>query len=143
MKAIASLVAALAVICLPLQAPAQELNGQSVVVGQSTIFPASGGPGGLSIPGLHKAPPSALTNRSAFRIPAPRRPQAAPSPTRPLPVARPPAPGVYETTPYTCIVVVPGAHPDDKICVGGPGLGTVGRRMPIIKPDLQFIPRKQ
>lgn len=46
-------------------------------------------------------------------------------------------PGVYETWPYTCIVVVPGPHPDDKSMVPSTGDG-----MPVIKPDLRFIPRK-
>lgn len=46
-------------------------------------------------------------------------------------------PGVYRTTPYSCIVVVPGPHPDDKCVVKhGPG----DSPMPVVKPDLQFIP---
>ena len=46
-------------------------------------------------------------------------------------------PGVYRTVPYSCIVVVPGPHPDDR-CIFGKG--SVGSPMPIIKPDLRFIP---
>jgi hypothetical protein len=46
-------------------------------------------------------------------------------------------PGVYETTPYTCIVVAPPASPDDR-CIVSPG---VSPKMPARKPDLQFIPR--
>jgi hypothetical protein len=46
-------------------------------------------------------------------------------------------PGVYRTFPYSCIVVVPGPQLDDK-CVVNPGGGHCP--MPIIKPDLQFIP---
>jgi len=51
----------------------------------------------------------------------------------------PPAtpPGVYKTLPYSCIVVVPGPHPDDR-CIVNPG--GANDPMPIIKPDLQFIP---
>jgi len=45
--------------------------------------------------------------------------------------------GVYRTVPYSCIVVVPGPHPDDR-CVVRPGGGDFS--MPIIKPDLRFIP---
>jgi hypothetical protein len=62
-----------------------------------------------------------------------------PQPTRPQPPASPgqlPA-GVYKTLPYTCIVVVPGPHPDDK-CIVKPGAGDFS--MPIIRPDVQFIP---
>ena len=47
------------------------------------------------------------------------------------------SPGVYRTFPYSCIVVVPGPHPDDR-CVVNPG--GANDPMPIIKPDLQFIP---
>lgn len=52
------------------------------------------------------------------------------------PSANPP-PGVYKTAPYSCIVVVPGPHPDDR-CIVNPGAGDSS--MPIVKPDLQFIP---
>jgi hypothetical protein len=48
------------------------------------------------------------------------------------------APGVYETAPYTCIVVVPGGHADDAIAKGTPGTAP---EMPTITPDLQFRPR--
>lgn len=51
------------------------------------------------------------------------------------PTAMPP--GVYKTFPYSCIVVVPGPHPDDR-CIVNPSGGN--DPMPIIKPDLQFIP---
>ncbi|MCX6929348.1 MAG: hypothetical protein NT154_39925 [Verrucomicrobia bacterium] len=45
--------------------------------------------------------------------------------------------GVYRTVPYSCIVVVPGPHPDDR-CVIKPDNGDFP--MPIIKPDSRFIP---
>ena len=48
-----------------------------------------------------------------------------------------PPPGVYKTAPYSCIVVVPGLHPDDR-CIVNPGESDSS--MPILKPDLQFIP---
>ena len=35
-----------------------------------------------------------------------------------IPLGDRPPPGVYETAPYTCIVVVPGPQADDKIIVG-------------------------
>ncbi len=53
-----------------------------------------------------------------------------------------PKPGVYEARPYTCIVVVPGPHPDDR-CIagrGGAGGAPADPRM-IIKPELRLIPR--
>jgi hypothetical protein len=46
-------------------------------------------------------------------------------------------PGVYETAPYTCIVVVPEKHVDDSIFVAPTESVT---RMPVVKPELQFIP---
>ena len=61
---------------------------------------------------------------------------------RPNPVVVPSAPsavppGVYRTAPYNCIVVIPGPQLDDK-CIVNPGGGN--DPMPVIKPDLQFIP---
>jgi hypothetical protein len=59
-------------------------------------------------------------------------------PSTNLPSALPTIPpGVYRTVPYSCIVVVPGPHPDDR-CMFGQGSGETS--MPIIKPDLRFIP---
>ncbi len=75
--------------------------------------------------------------------PAPQRPRAV----RPLGregQGQLLSPGVYETAPYTCIVVVPGNQWDDKMILGkswGIGSNAVIPRMPTIKPDLQFIPR--
>jgi hypothetical protein len=48
-------------------------------------------------------------------------------------------PGVYKTSPYTCLVLVPGPHPDD-CSVRGPGETGV-ESMPTIKPELKFIPQ--
>jgi hypothetical protein len=47
-------------------------------------------------------------------------------------------PGTYKTEPYTCIVVAPGPHPDDRAVVG---IGGGNDRMPKLQPDLRFIPR--
>jgi hypothetical protein len=49
-------------------------------------------------------------------------------------------PGLYATAPYSCLVLVPGPHPDDRAVVGTGG-ADADPSMPIIKPDLQFIPR--
>jgi hypothetical protein len=49
------------------------------------------------------------------------------------------APGVYQTLPYTCLVVVPNPHLDDGIvCPAGSGRLS----MPTVKPELRFIPLK-
>lgn len=50
-------------------------------------------------------------------------------------------PGVYKTEPYTCLVLVPGPHPDDKCIVGNRTIEAT-ERMPTRQPELQFIPRK-
>jgi hypothetical protein len=50
-------------------------------------------------------------------------------------------PGVYETTPYTCIVIVPGPHPDENTRSTYPAEAP-SLHMPTIKPELRFIPRK-
>jgi hypothetical protein len=49
-----------------------------------------------------------------------------------------PGPGVYNTAPYAGIVVVPDKHPDDRALIN---LADGDFKTPIIKPDLQFIPR--
>jgi hypothetical protein len=72
------------------------------------------------------------TNKPQLRILI--NPQAA---RTNAPFSSPVAPGVYRTFPYTCIVVVPGPHPDDA-CIAKPG--NMDPSMPIVKPDLQFIP---
>jgi hypothetical protein len=48
-----------------------------------------------------------------------------------------PAPGVYKTEPYACIVVVPGRHADEAMMID-PGKTHSG--MPIIEPKLKFVP---
>jgi hypothetical protein len=48
-----------------------------------------------------------------------------------------PAPGVYKTEPYACIVIVPGEHPDDKCVIHPP---EPVPNMPVVKPELRFIP---
>jgi hypothetical protein len=46
-------------------------------------------------------------------------------------------PGVYSTEPYTCIVIVPVAHPDDQSVIHPP---EPAPNMPVLKPDLRFVP---
>src|SRR5437870_4415976 len=47
-------------------------------------------------------------------------------------------PGVYQTFPYSCLVVVPEPHPDEKAIKPAPG---VDGKIRVIEPELQFIPR--
>ena len=51
---------------------------------------------------------------------------------------QPLAPGVYKTEPYTCIVVVPRAHADDRMVIGM--LDKTESKMPMIEPKLKFVP---
>jgi hypothetical protein len=46
-------------------------------------------------------------------------------------------PGVYESEPYTCIVVVPGPQWDDRCLVPG---GAAIEPMPVVKPELRLVP---
>jgi len=48
-------------------------------------------------------------------------------------------PGVYKIEPYAGTVIVPDSHPDDGAIVR---LAEDDLAMPIIKPDLRFIPLK-
>lgn len=54
-------------------------------------------------------------------------------------IGAPIAPGVYQSVPYTCIVVVPGVHPDDKIIASLP---RTEPQMPMAEPKLRLVPRK-
>ena len=58
------------------------------------------------------------------------------APAKP-PASNSPAPGVYITEPYTCIVVVPDRHPDEASAVN-PTQRTAP--MPTIQPDVRLIP---
>jgi hypothetical protein len=89
------------------------------------------------------APPLARTNlliplfASGWQpqLEVPSIPQSA-RPRRPASPRQLPA-GVYKTLPYTCIIVVPGPCPDDRAIVD---LSSGIYRIPIIWPDVQFIP---
>ncbi len=74
---------------------------------------------------------------SLFLVPPTRfQPEARPAVNQ-SPTAALPAPGVYRTAPFACIVVVPGNHLDDPMAVR-PGANTPS--MPVLKPELHFIP---
>jgi hypothetical protein len=51
-----------------------------------------------------------------------------------------PKPGVYTSAPYTCVVIVPDGHIDEKFVIGG--AGPTIPDMPTIVPHLELIPRK-
>jgi len=60
--------------------------------------------------------------------------------TNPVPDSLPhlfPAPGVYKTEPFTCIVVVPSSNHDDRMVIGP---ANTDQQMSIIPPDLRFVP---
>jgi hypothetical protein len=48
-----------------------------------------------------------------------------------------PMPGIYKTEPYACIVLVPESQADDRSVVKPTDRGSA---MPVIKPELRFIP---
>ena len=47
-----------------------------------------------------------------------------------------PAPGVYKTEPFTCIVLVPGSNHDDRMVIGTANPDPKMSR----SPDLRFVP---
>lgn len=53
-----------------------------------------------------------------------------------------PAPGIYESAPYKCIVVVPGPHPND-ISLVRPAHPVHPRAPGQITPELRLIPRSR
>jgi hypothetical protein len=52
-------------------------------------------------------------------------------------IALPLKPGVYKTEPFSCLVIVPGAQADDQAIIGP---SEPVPPMPMIKPDLRFVP---
>jgi hypothetical protein len=48
-----------------------------------------------------------------------------------------PAPGIYKTEPFTCIVVVPGSNHDDRMVIDP---ANTDQKMSIVPPDLRFVP---
>ena len=68
-----------------------------------------------------------LTNSPTllFRLPPHR------SPSGPI------RPGLYQSAPYTCLVLVPGPCADDKSVFG---TQSVDPRMPKVEPDVRLIP---
>ena len=52
-----------------------------------------------------------------------------------------PGPGLYKTEPYTCLVLVPGKHPDDRMAQRRQlQLPETAARMPVVRPELRFVP---
>jgi hypothetical protein len=48
-----------------------------------------------------------------------------------------PKPGVYTTTPYTCVIIVPDARIDEQFVVRPTAPPS---SMPVLKPELHFVP---
>lgn len=92
---------------------------------------------------ISPARPVRMTEKRLARLPVTPTPAPAPGGSRPTPGAVVPLvkqslpPGLYKTAPYSCLVLVPGSHLDEAAVRRPPGDGS---RMPIVKPDLQFIP---
>lgn len=124
----------------------------SVLLGQATAGPPSerasemtllsGSTSNLLfVPELSSALPVVPTNSSS-RIAGPKSPRVLR--LRPIRPDGQLEPGIYEAAPFTCIVVVPGRHLDDKMIVGGQSLAGTNvfvPRMPMVRPELRFIPR--
>jgi hypothetical protein len=122
--------------CLGLLAAAQGVLHTGPTQAPSTPWPGNTRTNVFVIPfgstnWLHQ--PMAPTQKLKFSIQT-LPPTALPGSTSASPTIRP---GVYKTFPYSCIVVVPGPHPDDRCIVRPP---SVDSSMPIIKPELQFTP---
>jgi len=77
-------------------------------------------------------PPRGLTERVQTGFPATAYREEVKSFSRELP-----KPGVYRTTPFACIVIVPPSDFDGQIAVSPPESACP---MPLLKPDLHFIP---
>ena len=78
---------------------------------------------------------NARATQSPLSRPGPRAVQ------RELPSAPVLKPGIYETAPYACIVVVPPPHADDRAVID-PGGRVASMPMITVEPQLRLIPRK-
>jgi hypothetical protein len=119
----------------------------AVSMGRTSLFPQS------SVPfDLGNTPTSPQSGFNPFSFPAPG---AFPrgfilTPTEPEPpepklpfLARQSdnqsqAPGVYQTYPYTLIIIGPPRGIDDRSIIGAPSAPS---RMPIIKPHVELVPK--
>jgi hypothetical protein len=81
-----------------------------------------------------QSPDSRSMNRLAFSKPAPSYLNNRPSPPPPL------EPGVYQTYPYTIIIIATGRGIDEQSIHEAPNDNS---RMPRIVPDLKVIPLPQ
>jgi hypothetical protein len=115
------------------------MSASGIGFGHIVIGPAPGGaptfPGLLNTnqPGLN------LTNHLSNTNLVLRIPQSPPeTPNLKPPAAAPtsPGPGAYVTKPFTCVVIVPGAQPDDCII---PAIVPTNA-IPNFKPQLKFEP---
>ena len=120
-----------------------------VSIGRTSSFPQSSMPFDL---GNMPTSPQSGSNLFSFPVPGafpkgfiltPIEPEL-PEPRLPL-LARQSdnqsqPPGVYQTYPWTIIIVVPGPQHDD-FSVLGPGNTNGLSRMPIIKPHLEVVPK--
>lgn len=50
-------------------------------------------------------------------------------------------PGIYESKPFTALILVPERHPDERFTIG-PSFPWIDPNMPILHPELQLLPRK-
>lgn len=83
------------------------------------------------------SPPSAGVN-STNQLLVPSKP--TPIFLDKLPSNQPLQPGVYQTYPWTTILVVPGRGIDDGIFAVKPNTNSI---MPIVKPHVEVIPKSQ
>jgi hypothetical protein len=109
---------------------------------------------GLAVQGLKGARPLATAPLVLLRPKMPLQSSLALTnfPARVVVLARtnapasstPPKPGIYETAPFTGIVIVPGPELDDRAIIRLPepseGMAMPTAPMPILKPELRFIP---
>ncbi len=141
MKTAAVVLPVILALGVPLISIGQELSkSRPMLFSEQSLAPADREANAVPTPALDKRLAGPSTN-ALPRLARPKQGQVvrplSPHPNGDVPLA----PGIYETTPYTCIVVVPGGHPDDKMIRRAPSANTVTPGMPIVKPELRFIPR--
>jgi hypothetical protein len=125
------------------------LAGLMVIVSSACVISARAAntnaiPAAASAKILIKAPPEGQgilprnSTRRTLIIPPPQaRPVLQAKPSNAPPRLKP---GVYQTYPFSCIVIVPPPHLDDGAVVGSGPLSTNLFHLPTIRPELKFIP---
>jgi hypothetical protein len=129
----ASLAAAIAAVAAGLKAKpgtATPIIIRTLTATNQAAAPLLPAPGAIAVPGLTNQGPN---TRYFLVLPKNANPCASRAPA-----SKELKPGVYESLPYTALIVVPPPCADEARCIITPG--NVDPAMPMLQPKLRFVP---